>query len=92
MLAVISDNRLYICLACQKKWFKRKNTTPSSVQQVRSWNYSQVTGRRRLEKVLISRTVFKKIAIIHGKDEFLKIKGNICNAPKETESVNRLAK
>ena len=43
---------------------------------------------RRHEKVLISRRIlFKKIAIMHGKGEFSKIKGNICNVPTETESV-----
>ena len=31
--------------------------------------------------------MFKKIAITHGKGEFSKIKGNICNVPIETESV-----
>ena len=31
--------------------------------------------------------MFKKVAIMHGKGEFSKIKGNICNVPIETESV-----
>ena len=43
---------------------------------------------RRLEKGLISRRIlFKKVAIMHGKGEFSKIKGNICNVPIETQSV-----
>ena len=38
--------------------------------------------------MLISRRIlFKKATIMHGKGEFLKIKGNICNVPIETESV-----
>ena len=37
---------------------------------------------KKLEKILISkRIIFKKIAIMHGKGEFAKIKGSICNIP-----------
>ena len=43
---------------------------------------------RRLKNVLISRRIlFKKVAIMHGKGEFSKIKENISNVPIETESV-----
>ena len=31
--------------------------------------------------------MFKKIAIMHGKGEFSKIKGSICNVPIETANV-----
>ena len=31
--------------------------------------------------------MFKKIAIMHGKGEFSKIKGSICNFPIETADV-----
>ena len=43
---------------------------------------------KKLEKVLISKGIlFKKIAIMHGKGEFPKIKGIICNIPIEVENV-----
>ena len=43
---------------------------------------------KKLEKDLISkRIIFKKIAITHGKGEFAKIKGSICNIPIETANI-----
>ena len=43
---------------------------------------------RKLENVLISkRLLFKKIAIMHGKGEFSKIKGSICNIPVEAANI-----
>ena len=43
---------------------------------------------RELEKVLISkRLFFKKITIMHGKGEFPKIKGSICNIPVEAANI-----
>ena len=43
---------------------------------------------KKLEKVLISKRILsKKIAITHGKGEFSKIKGSICNIPIEVENV-----
>ena len=43
---------------------------------------------KKLEKVLISeRILFKKIAIIHGKAEFSKIKGRFANIPVEAENI-----
>ena len=43
---------------------------------------------KRLEEVLISKLIlFKKIAIIHGKGEFSKIKGSICNIPIEATNI-----
>ena len=42
----------------------------------------------KLEKILISkRIIFLKIAIIHGKREFAKIKGSICNIPIEAANI-----
>ena len=41
-----------------------------------------------LEKVLISkRILLKKIATMHGKGEFSKIKRSICNNPIETANI-----
>ena len=43
---------------------------------------------KKLEKILISKRILsKKIAITHGKGEFSKIKGSICNIPIEVENV-----
>ena len=43
---------------------------------------------KKLEKDLISkRIILKKIAIMHGKGEFAKIKGSICNIPIETANI-----
>ena len=43
---------------------------------------------KKLEKVLISkRILLKKIAIMHGKSDFSKIKGSICNIPTEVANV-----
>ena len=41
----------------------------------------------RLETILISKKIFfKKVAIMHGKGELTKLKGNICNIV-ENENV-----
>ena len=43
---------------------------------------------KKLEKLLISeRILFKKIAIIHGKGEFSKVMGSICNILTETANI-----
>ena len=43
---------------------------------------------QNLEKILISkRIIFKKISIMHGKGEFSKVKGNICNIPIEAANI-----
>ena len=52
--------------------------------------------KKKIEKVLISkRTLFKKTVKMHGKDEFSKIKGIICNIHIETANkckiLSRLA-
>ena len=48
----------------------------------------QLQNLRKLEKVLISkRILFKKVAIMHGKGEFAKIKRNISNIPVDTDTV-----
>ena len=48
----------------------------------------ELKKRKKLEKVLISkRVLFKKIAIMHEKSEFSKIKGSIYNIPVETANI-----
>ena len=46
----------------------------------------RVKGFKKLDKDLISRGIlFKKIAIMHGKDEFSKIKGNTFSINKKAQ-------
>ena len=46
---------------------------------------------RKLEKMFIfKRIIFKKIAIMLGKVEFGKIKGNICNIPIESANISNI--
>ena len=48
----------------------------------------ELKGFQKLEKILISkRTIFKKMAIMHGKWEFAKLKGSICNIPIEAANI-----
>ena len=48
----------------------------------------RVKGFRKLDKDLISRGIlFKKIAIMHGKDEFSKIKGNTFSINKKAANI-----
>ena len=43
---------------------------------------------KKVAKIFISkRIIFKKIAIMHGKGEFAKIKGSICNIPTEAANI-----
>ena len=46
---------------------------------------------KRLERILVSRGIlFKKLLIMHGKGEFAKIKGSICNVPIETSNICKM--
>ena len=48
----------------------------------------QLQNLRKLEKVLISKRIFfKKVAVMHGKVEFAKRKGNISNIAVEADTV-----
>ena len=83
------DGKVYVCMTCHKSIMKKR--TPC--QAVSNKLDVEVAPKllqnlRKLEKVLISkRILFKKVAVMHGKDEFAKIKGNICNIPVETDTV-----
>ena len=89
MPAATFANRLYICLTCHKSISKRNISWEAVCNKLEVEAAPKVLqDLRRLEKVLISRRIlFKKIAIIHGKGEFSKIKGSIYNVPIATESV-----
>ena len=44
--------------------------------------------KKKQKKIRISkRTLFMKIAVMHGKDKFSKIKGSICNIPIEAANT-----
>ena len=51
----------------------------------------QLSYLKRLERILVSRGIlFKKLLIMHGKGEFAKIKGSICNVPIETSNICKM--
>ena len=89
MPAATFDNRLYICLTCHKSVSKGKIPCPAVCNKLEVEAAPKVLqDLRRLERVPMSRRIlFKKIAIMYGKGEFSKIKGNICNFPIETETA-----
>ena len=51
-------------------------------------NPDELKDLKKFKKVLIStKMIFKKVAIMHGKEEFAKIKGSICNIPFEAANI-----
>ena len=79
-------------MTCHKRVFKEKYLAVCNKLEFEA-PPKVLQDLRRLEKVLISRKIlFKKMAIVHGKGEFSKIKGNTCNVPIETETVTILAR
>ena len=83
------DEKLYIYETCHKHL--NKNKIPG--QSVRNkMAVDPITNGlkdfKKLKKVLISkRLLFKEIAIMHGKGEFSKIKGSICNVLIEIQNI-----
>ena len=86
-----SDNACYICLMWHRYLLINKTLCQAICSKLEFADISQVfQDLRRLEKVLISKIiVIKKIAIMYGKGEFSKIKGNI-NVPVDTENICNL--
>ena len=80
---------MYVCITCHKSIIKKRSPCQAvSYKLDVEVAPKQLQSLRKLEKVLISkRIMFKKVAIMHGKREFAKIKGNISNIPAETDSV-----
>ena len=71
--------RILLKIKCQVKQFAINGSRTDT---------NELKDFKKIEKVLISaRILFKKIAIMHGKGEFSKIKGTICNVPKETVKI-----
>ena len=75
------DGNFHVCSTCHNKL--RENNIPC--QAICNKMFIQVFPEqlshwKRLERILVSqRILLKKVLIMHGKGEFPKIKGSICN-------------
>ena len=83
------EGKLYICETCHKHLNKNEIPCQAVCNKIAldptpdGWK-----NFKKLEKVLISkRILFKEIALMHGKGEFSKIKGSICNSSIETANI-----
>ena len=83
------DGKVYVSMACHKNIMKKRIPCQPVYNKLDiEVAPKQLQNLRKLEKVLISkRILFKKVAIMHGKGEFGKLKRNICNIPVETDTV-----
>ena len=83
------DEKLYICETCQKHLHKSEIPCQAVCNKMALDPIpEQLKDLKKIEKFLISKTIlFKKIAIMHGKGEFFKIKGNLCNISIETTNI-----
>ena len=83
------DTKLYTCETCHKHLIKNEIPCQAVCNKMAlSLIPDILKDLKKLEKVLISkRILFKKIAIMHGKGEFSKIKGSIFNIPIEVANV-----
>ena len=83
------DEKLYVCETCHKDL--NKNVIPC--QEVCNKIDlapipDELKNLKKIEKIHeISKKTSLKIAIMHGKGEFSKIKGRICNIPIETANI-----
>ena len=83
------DENIYICHTCHKH-LSRNEMPCQAVFNKMSLDPTpdELKHLKKLEKILISKRItFKKVAIMHGKGEFAKIKGNICNIPNEAANI-----
>ena len=83
------DDKIYVCKTCHKHLLKGSIPCQAVCNKMALDPIPrELKNLRRLERILISkRILFKKIAIMHGKGEFSKIKGTICNVPIESADV-----
>ena len=81
--------KLHICMACHKSIMKKRTPCQAVSNKLNVEVLpKQQQNLRKLEKVLTAkRILFKKFAIKHGKGEFAKIKGNVCNIPVQNDTV-----
>ena len=76
------DEKIYICHTCHKQLFQ--NEMPYQTffnKMILDPIPDGLKHLKKLEIISISKRIFKKIAIMHVKGEFAKIKGSICNIP-----------
>ena len=83
------DEKLYICETFHKHLYKTKIPCEAVNNKMALVPIpDELKDLKKLEKVLISRRIlFKKISIMHGKGEFCKVKGSICNIPIEAANI-----
>ena len=81
--------KVYVCMTCHKSIMKERNPCQDVSNKLDiEVAPKQLQNLTILEEVLISkRILFKKVSIMHGKGEFAKIKGNICNITVETDTA-----
>ena len=77
--------KFFVCEICHKHLYKNEVPCQAVCNKMAFDPIpDQLKYFKKLEKVLSSkRILFKKIATMHGKGEFSKIKGGICNIPIE---------
>ena len=80
------NEELYICVTCHKHLNKNKNSCQAVCNKMTLDPISDEL--KNIEKIRkhfnFQKNLFQKIAKIHGKDEFSKIKGIIFNVPRKT--------
>ena len=83
------DEKFYICETCHKYLYENDILCQAVCNKMALHTTSdELKDLERSEKVLISKKMFfKKIALIHGKGKFFKIKGNIYNILIEATSI-----
>ena len=83
------DTKEYICNTCHTKLKKNQIPCQAVSNKLHIDNLPlEFSDIKKLERVLVSkRILFKKIVIMHGKGEFSKIKGSICNVPIDSDDV-----
>ena len=80
------DEKTYICDTCHKHLSRNKMPCQTVFNKMSLDPIpDELKDLRNLDKILISkRIIFRKITVMHGKEEFAKVKGSICSIPIET--------
>ena len=83
------DGNFYVCSTFHNTLRKKKFPCQAvSNQMLIQVMPEQSSHLKRLERILVSqRILFKKVLIMHGKEEFAKIMGSICNIPIEKSNI-----